>query len=186
MEPLEFSYTATAEDHARAIRAFTLRKPATLFLIIGFGLLAAMTLCIFLGEIALSLAAGTIQITDVTQLLNLLLSLLPCTVSYLVFPVYSLFIGPYLAGQQVKKHEDKIGQITCVVDDDHVQANSLQTKNEMKWTFFSKAMESKRYYFLVYATNKRMFQFIPKRAFESPQQEADFRRYVEKAIGPIK
>jgi hypothetical protein len=27
---------------------------------------------------------------------------------------------------------------------------------------------------------------IPKRAFESPQQEADFRRTVEKAIGPIR
>jgi hypothetical protein len=186
MEPLEFSYTATADDHARAIRAFTLRKPVTLFLSIGFGLLAVMTLCIFLGEIVLSLVTGNTQVTDITQLLNLLSSLLPCTAFYLVFPVYSLLIGPYLAGQQIKKYEDKIGQTTCVVDDDHVQVNSLQTKNEMKWTFFSKAMESKRYYFLVHAMNKRMFHFIPKRAFESPQQEADFRRYVEKNIGPIK
>jgi hypothetical protein len=181
MEPLELSYTATAEDYARSIRAVTLRRPAALFLIISFGLLFVMVVCTFLGVIMLILI-GERPATDFIGFIYFL----PCTTVLLLFPILLLLINPYLAGQRFNKHQDKVGQITWAMDDDKVRIDSALTKSETGWDIFSKAMENKRYYFLVYAMNKRMFQFIPKRAFESPQQEADFRRCVEKALGSIR
>jgi hypothetical protein len=181
VEPLEFSFTATGEDHARAIRAFTLRQPLHLALIGGAGLLTVTTLCLFLGIIMLSLMGDRLATNPAS-----FACIVPLFIVYLFIPARLLILGPYLAGQQFKKHQDKVGQITWVIDDDHVKIDSSQMKNETDWQAFSKAMETKGYYFLIYAMNKRAFQFIPKRAFESAEQEADFRRYVEKGIGPIK
>jgi hypothetical protein len=181
MEPLEFSYTVTGEDHARAIRAFTLRQPMYLALIGGFGLLTVMMLCLFLGIIVLSLMGDELA-TDPASFA----CVVPCFVTYLLIPAYLLILGPYLAGQKFKKYQDRVGQVTWVIDDNRVKIDSSQMKSETDWQVFSKAMETKGYYFLIYTMNKRVFQFVPKRAFESPQQEADFRRYVEKNIGPIK
>jgi hypothetical protein len=185
MEPLEFSYTATADDHVRAIRAYTLRRPEILPLFILLGIVFLFIICIVLGSIVLTLLGET-QVTDIAVLLKLLSGFLPCTLFCLALPAYLLYIGPYLTGQRFKKHEDKVGLITYVLDDEHIRIDSSLTKSETAWNIFSKAIETKEYYLLVHTMNKRMIQFIPKRAFETPQQEADFRRYVEKNIGPIK
>jgi len=185
MEPLEFSYTITGEDHARAIRAYTLRRPEILPLFIVLGIAFSLILITVLGSIVLTLLGKT-QVTDITVLLKLISGFLPCALFCLILPAFLLYIGPYLAGQRFKKHEDKVGLITWILDDDHIRIDASLSKSETAWNVFSKVMETKEDYLLVYAMNKRVFQFIPKRAFETPQQEADFRRYVEKGIGPIK
>jgi hypothetical protein len=114
MEPLEFSYTITGEDHARAIRAFTLRKPEILPLFIVLGVVFMLLLCTVLGTIALTLSGKT-HVTDITELWKLLPGFLPCAAFCLFLPAYLLYIGPYLAGQRFKKHEDKVGLITWIL-----------------------------------------------------------------------
>ncbi len=181
MEPLDLSFTLTHEDYSRVIRAFTLRQPLSLILIVVFSLMAGLTMCVGLGAVVLNLA-GRELITGTCSPLFLLV----CIGVPLFLPFHTLFLRPYLAGQQIKKHEDKLKQITWVMDDYHLHVASVQTKSEVEWAIFHKAMETKQYYLLVHAMNKHMFQFVPKRAFESPEQEAIFRRYVEKYVGPFK
>ena len=105
MEPLEFSFTATGEDHARAIRAFTLRQPLHLALIGGAGLLTVTTLCLFLGIIMLSLMGDRLATNPAS-----FACIVPLFIVYLFIPARLLILGPYLAGQQFKKHQDKVGQ----------------------------------------------------------------------------
>jgi hypothetical protein len=181
MEPFEFSFTLTHEDYSRVIRAFTLRQPLYLILIVVFGLLAGFTMCATLGTVVLSLTGKELAAGACSPLF-----LLVCTGIYLFFPFHVLFLRPYLTGRQIKKHEDKFKQITWVMDDDHLHIASVQTKSEMEWAVFGKVVEIKQYYLLAYAMNKHAFQFVPKRAFESSEQEAIFRSYVEKYVGPIK
>jgi hypothetical protein len=181
LEPLDLSFTLTREDYSRVIRAFTLRQPLFWIIIVGLGLVTGYEMCAMLGAVASSLAGGRLATGTYSPL-----SLLICTGFYLFFPVYLLLLRPYLDTQRIKKHEDKLKQITWVMDDYHLHIAYVQMKSEVEWAVFDKAVETKQYYLLIHAMNKRAFQFIPKRAFESPEQEASFRRYVEKYVGPIK
>lgn len=53
------------------------------------------------------------------------------------------------------------------------------------WSMFSRTFEDRNYYFITYSTNKYMFQFIPKRAFVSNDQERVARELTVRHLGEI-
>lgn len=106
-------------------------------------------------------------------------------VGCILYPASILILNPYLISRRLMKNTHH-GTITYKVNPDRLHVTSSQIDNRVDWSTFNKAMETKRYYFLVLAANRSLFEFVPKRTFTSPHQEAQFRDYVTQLIGPIK
>ncbi len=62
---------------------------------------------------------------------------------------------------------------------------SQMAEAKYDWKLFTKAFEDGQYYMITYSTNKNMFQFIPKRAFNSLEQEAKTRELIVRQLGKI-
>lgn len=75
--------------------------------------------------------------------------------------------------------------IACEMDNDRIFTVNQVAENKMDWSVFNKVVETKEYYFLIYSVNKNAFQIIPKRAFESIQQEQEARILFEQKLGKI-
>jgi hypothetical protein len=52
------------------------------------------------------------------------------------------------------------------------------SETRYNWEILKSAFESKDLYFLTYAADQNSFQFIPKRVFQSQEQENDFRDLI--------
>jgi hypothetical protein len=177
----EFSYAVDEKDFARAMRTFILRRPQSLIIIIGSSLLAGLTLCLILAAIIFAPTDdGVVTSGGAT------LYLVICMGASLFLPAYLLLLAPYLAKRRIKKHKDMFGFTAWIMDEEHLTIVSPKSRNEVEWSVFKKVIETKTYYFVVYTMNKNVSQFIPKAAFESPDQEARFREYIERHVGPIK
>jgi hypothetical protein len=59
------------------------------------------------------------------------------------------------------------------------------SETKLNWSVFNKILETDQYYYLIYVTNKNMFQFLPKRIFSSHVQENDFRQLMEQKVGKV-
>ena len=71
-----------------------------------------------------------------------------------------------------------------VYDDDGVNTKSSSTEVRRDWSAYRSALESERYFFLLYG--KGAFgSFIPKRAFSNEAQIIDFRDLIQNKIGNI-
>ena len=181
MEPLEFSFTITPDDYARSIRSFTLRNPTHLIGMGAIALLVTLLLCFILTTGVLGFRAGGPFSSPVAWATLLMF---PCVVG--VVPVQLLVIRPAIIARQVRKHEDKVGLVTWKISDKYVEIESPQARTEMAWSNFQKVVDAREYYLVIYAINKNMFQIVPHQSFENSQDEARFRQFVEKHIGPIK
>jgi hypothetical protein len=96
--------------------------------------------------------------------------------------VYIFVWGPINLGRQIEKNERLTCEMTWQVDDNQILAKNKFAETKMDWGTFQRFIETKDYYYLVYTINKRMFQFVPKRAFESKEQEAAFREMLKQNI----
>ena len=170
MDSFEFSYSLTPEDYAKASREFALSQPAALILLILWGLLGGFT--IYFGLFA----SGSDQST-------VLFCALP---SYLSVPLFMLVLIPNSLARRFWKQQGTSAQVTWTIDDSRLHVSTPRTKYEMDWDLLGTMVETKQYYLLPRSTNKGLVDIVPKRAFESSEQEAEFRRRIEQYVGPIK
>lgn len=71
-----------------------------------------------------------------------------------------------------------------------MRAHSLRTRvvwlslaeSKPSWDAFRQVIETRADFLLCHATSKHMVQFVPKRAFESPEQEEAFRALVRSKL----
>jgi hypothetical protein len=180
MEPITFKCTPTKEDYVQVIRAFHLSSRSKVRSSILFLLLAIVYLSFV--PYFLPLAGGARSGTAWYPVLFPLL----CISFFLLTPAYWFFIGPYLTGRKVQKHERLREEMTYYLDDHEVRIIGEKSELKLDWGAYRNTIEVKHHYLLVHRVNKQMFQFIPRRAFESEEQEAAFRRLVEQHLGKIK
>jgi hypothetical protein len=74
---------------------------------------------------------------------------------------------------------------TYNIDDEKLMIAHSEAESKYSWSVFSKAFENKEYFFLTYSTNKNAFQFIPKRALVSAEQEQLTRDLITAHLGEI-
>lgn len=65
--------------------------------------------------------------------------------------------------------------------DEGIVFRSKGVESRMAWGFYTKALETPEYFFLVYG--KDMFSLIPKRVFRGPLQESTFREMLRGKLG---
>lgn len=87
---------------------------------------------------------------------------------------------------QVAASDQMCTPITWTVDDAHAITQTAFAESTLAWAVFRQVVEVDDYYLLVHTANRRVFHFIPKRAFIEPETEQQFRTLVERRLGPIK
>jgi hypothetical protein len=88
-------------------------------------------------------------------------------------------------GSQYQTNEQLRNQVSWYLDDDQIITKTKVSEIKLNWSVFTKVLEFGPYYLLLHSGNVRVLSFIPKRSFESPEQEIEFRKLVERKIGKI-
>ena len=100
-----------------------------------------------------------------------------------------LFFIPMLNRMEIRNqyqsNEQLSNQVSWCLDDDQIITKTKISEIRLTWSVYSKAIESGPYYLLLHSGNKRALSFLPKRSFQSPEQEIEFRKLVERKIGKI-
>jgi hypothetical protein len=160
METLTVVCTCTEKDYVKAARAIMMRGPASWVLwLVGLG----MTTCVIV---------ALVRSGDTGSFFRFAL-LLP---AFMV--LYTFVLSPMLIARRVRKHERLRTEVTWQFSDVDVLMSNKYSEVRIDWGTFQTVRETKEYYLLAYTVNKRVHQFIPKRAFESEEQEEAFRELL--------
>lgn len=165
-------FTPTPNDYFQAIRRFMGlgRKNYSVMQ----GIFAPLLLILFITLIVRVLNAET----------QSLVYFLPATV-FLLLIIFLPDISGLLIARKASKNSQFLAPITYEFDEEKININSKVVESKIDWSAYNKVLETNDYYLLVYAANKNMIQFLPKRAIESQVQEDDMRLLMEQKLGKI-
>jgi len=158
-------YTPTQQDYAYVVRYFNLQRTGTKISLILLGL--AFLLAIFV-------VASKGSSVTVYELIWLFLPPL--------FVIYACIIQPASLAKKAAQNEKLVTEATWELSDAGVQITSRFNSTLLEWGNLNKLVTSKDYYLLLSKTNKNAFRFLPRRAFNSPQEEEQFLELVEHNI----
>jgi hypothetical protein len=157
---MTFTFTPTPDDYAAVIRAMAWRHWATWAAAGGFGLAFLYGLW----------AAGQIPLGW------LFLLPLPLMIAY-----QSLFV-PLQWKQQARGRPKMLAETTWTVDEQQAVVANAFHETRTEWSGWRACAETGGYFILTLSTNKRLVQFIPKRAFASAEEMAAFRDLAARRI----
>lgn len=157
---IQFSFKPTPDDWSGVIRAVYLRQRSFWFALSLFAVVFVMGLWM-----ALDGGMG-----------GLFMLPLPLVAVY-----YLLFV-PLTLRQQARGNPRMLAETTWNASEDHVVVRNAFQESQLDWGTFSRWAETDRYILLFLSTNKRMCQFIPRRAFADDAQRADFLALVGRHV----
>ncbi|HRQ22011.1 MAG TPA: YcxB family protein [Anaerolineales bacterium] len=104
---------------------------------------------------------------------------------FLAIILFSPIVSAWLMQRKASKQPQLLQTVVYEMDNEQILSVSQLAESKLNWNIFNKVFEADEYYFLIYVVNKSMYQFIPKRAFESPEQEKYARILFERKLGRI-
>ncbi len=102
-----------------------------------------------------------------------------------IFPVYFLFRflnAPNRIGKQVTGNPVYLSEVTWRVYERGLRITNREEEIELPWDEIMGVREITDHYLIFQKSNPRIFQFIPKRAFENPEQEEAFREWLQQHL----
>jgi hypothetical protein len=154
---LTFQFTPAKKDYAQAVRALGLRDRRT-------GLTLGVMCLVTAFAVYSLLMEGSADLRFLPFLL-----VVPLAVVYLL-----LWVPARVARQAMKDHRLSSEQ-TWHIDDEGIRVSLPTGETRLPWGAFARIFETKSQYLLLYAANRRLVQFVPKRALAVAGQEPDFR-----------
>lgn len=164
MHPVHFAFTPTYSDYVTTSRAFVLRQPLTLLLVLGAGLLS----------VSFSAFAATS--------FNSLISLLPVIAVPLILVALHVIVTPLLIASRARGNRQLLAALSCEAGSAGIHVRSQFVDTTLDWRLFRDVIETKRYFLLVFHDGRKMFQMAPKRAFASERDVDEFRKMSGYAI----
>ncbi len=167
---MKLTYRTTKQDYIRTVRARSLTSFKRPWFLIIAPLFTALWIC----RGSVSLAEGDLS--------GVIFLLAPFLIMLAIFGVFGILV-PMRIGAQVQQSENRIlDEVQWLLDDTQIIIKDPHTELRVDWGTFRELVELKDYYLLVHTVNKNMFNFIPKRVFESADQEQAFCELVRQNI----
>jgi ABC-type transport system involved in cytochrome bd biosynthesis fused ATPase/permease subunit len=163
---MRFDFTPTPNDYKKIIRIYHL-SDKRLWIVIG--LFGIPQLCCSISII--------IQNGFSAGIYPFLLALL-----FPAFILYLLVLVPLNFAQRAKKDERLTSKTTWIVSDDQIIVKNDYADSKTSWDAFQKVIEARAYYLFFYQGKKNQFQMLPKRAFNTVDQELAFQKMVSKKV----
>jgi hypothetical protein len=177
MEPIKVTFTPTVDDYMRtrwpAIFSNTWLVVSTALLIV-FALFAGPGI---IGNALENARNGTFTWGAFMANGGIFI------VTFGVMIVYGLVISPMALRWRTSQHEELVAKTTFTFAENVITSKSRYASSKAEWETFKRAIETKEYYLLIYVTNPGRYQFIPKEAFETDEQEEAFRELLSRKLG---
>ncbi len=153
-EDITVEFTPTPQDYINTYRMLQFRSPFTR---ITYGLLGLFGLCL-LGSLLLPGSGNT--------------RMWPIVIGIIIFIGLAVWLPAYSIGRRAKGNENLLAPTTWRFNDEQLSVQNQFTDSKYNWAFFHGLVENKEYFFLQHSSNKRLYNFIPKRAFSAEQMTA--------------
>ena len=156
-------YSPTTDDHVKGMRTFMLHiaRMRVLFLVFALAFLAGVLL-LFISD-TLTIAA---------------------VVLICLFPIlaFTLFVfSPMMLRRRVERDRRLRAERIWELNDDQITIKNKFAEVSFEWSAFNVVKETSEQYVFIAGT----FVFLPKRAFESKEQESEFRDLVKRHIKTV-
>ncbi len=155
-ESITVHFTPAPQDYIKTYRFLQFHNT---FSRITYGMIALLEVCLIASMLVPN--SGT--------------RLWPVAVGIPVFMVLAVLLPAYSVGRRAKGNEQLLAETTWEVNDAQLRVSNQFVEAKYEWGFFQGLVENKEYFYLRHSSNKRLYNFIPKRAFTSPAQMQEFR-----------
>jgi hypothetical protein len=105
-------------------------------------------------------------------------AILVMVVLALIGLLYPYFITPLIIGSKLDKNQGLLRESVWTFTDKEILVKAEGKESRLDWSAIHEFIETKDYFLLVHSGNKRIFQVVPKRAFESTEVEKRFRELL--------
>ena len=163
--PIKIKYQLTKKDYVVGLRLFNTKTPLAwvAYLIVG----AVLT------YFALTMRT---QDTFLTLIIILAIPLMALN---------TFVLRPYSYGQQASKDENLTASIRMTIAEDGIGIYRMHKNQQIDWKNFEELIEGKDYFLLKTVLHRNSFDIIPKRAFETPEEEDAFRELATRKIKEV-
>ncbi len=167
---LTLTFTPTKQDYVKTLRAYYFRQRNTWFMLLVFG-------GIFVYGVYTMLVFGFDRYPSYFYYLPLL---------FIIYLFFIFFYSPSLIGRRVQNDQRLSATATWQVGEREIVIRNKHSQTKLTWSQFQRVIVTRSYYLFVYAANRNTIQFLPRRVFDSPEQEAAFRKLVQKRFPDFK
>lgn len=167
MNAICFSFTPTQRDYVITARAFLLRRPLYLLIVFVLGLLSSLLWLLF------SLSANRE---------DAVVFVLPAIIVPFGLVALFLIVAPIVLASLAANNAALTSELRWDASAAGLQVAGANTNTLLNWKLFSEFIETKNYFLLIFHRRRKLFQMIPKRAFASVADEAQFRALAKQEI----
>jgi hypothetical protein len=168
--PLTLTFTPTKQDYVKTLRAYYFRQRGTWIMLLVFS-------GVFVYGIYTILTSGFDRYPPYFYYLPLL---------FVIYLLFIFFYSPSLIGRRVQNDERLRATATWQVNARQIVIKNRHSLTKLDWSQFQRVIATRNYYLFVYAANRNTIQFLPRRAFASPEQEESFRDMLRKKFPGFK
>jgi hypothetical protein len=153
-------YSPTTDDHVQGMRTFMLHiaRLRVLLIIFALAFVVGIFLIIFSDTLV---SAGVVMV-----------GLFP------IMAIFLFFISPQALRRRVRRDRRLTAERVWELNDDQISIKNNFAEVILEWSAFNVVKETQEQYVFMAGT----FVFLPKRAFKTKEQEAEFRDMVKRHI----
>lgn len=170
---ISFGFTPTGEDYRKSFMAYYRANWIPSILFPGYILLVGVFLFI----------AGSYGTSGFGSTLYFGVLFAFVAVFYVLFV---FVINPRLIAARAVKDERMSSPVQYEVTNEQIAVRTGFSEIKTDWGHFQMVIDGKEIILLLHHANARMFQFIPKRAFASPDDERAFVELARRKVVPAK
>jgi len=163
LESITVRFTPTAADYVRVATRIRLHR---------YGPLSAIIFGVFILYVALNVAALLENPDQVLKFLSSMNRFFFPLFAALIVPLVLLVIGPLRIWLRVSGEPRYLTETSMTFSPDSIVFKDAHNELTQDWSNYYAIMLSDKDIFLFLSINTSLARFIPRRAFESPEQEA--------------
>ena len=165
MQPLQFRFRYSEAEYLSAARLLILKERSVLVRIITF-LLLILFLAIVV-TIAGNLLIPIWSVAAMALLVNMAL-------------VYNIFFN--MPRRYFRRNDNLRDEFQLSFSHEGVSVKTSQIDSKLAWTLYTKVAENNSLYVIVYGKDARMMTAVPKRVFQSANEELEFRKLLREHV----
>ena len=113
---------------------------------------------------------------------NIAIFILAIALGFLLIAAATVAAPLMRVRRMVDQDETMRADTVWSIENDLIELHNRFEKTELLWGMFDRLVETRQYYLLVYADNKRQFTFLPKHAFSNPEERERFMAMAQENI----
>lgn len=168
IHPIRAQFKPTPSDYVKATLAFYFTQRSIL-------VLTAVSILFFIMAVPYSLvqwARGS----------NIAIFILAIALGFILIAAATVVAPLMRVRKVVDQNETMRAETVWSITNNRMELRNRFEKTDLEWELFDRLIDTRQYFLLVYAGNKRQFTFLPKHAFSSADERERFKRMANENL----